>query len=105
MIQTCLCILVHYEHECLCILFTKLHHFVIVIEIRLDVEEVYSLESLLSLLLKHEKTLNKKLVISTPKEHYVVLRKTNTHFKKNLKNKMKSSHAPKNDFKKGGNKK
>jgi len=77
-----------------------------VIETKLDDEkEVFSLENLSRFLLKHEETLNNKVLITTPKEPFVALGPMKPHFKKKSHNQKKGSHAPTMNFKKGANKK
>lgn len=54
-----------------------------VMEIRLDdEEEIFSLENLSRHLLKHEKTLNNKVLISSLKDNNVNFGETRTPFKK-----------------------
>ena len=63
-------------------LSSKFGNFVTIMETRLDDEkEVFSLENLSRHLLKHEETLNNKVLIS-PKDNNVALGATKTPFKK-----------------------
>jgi len=63
-------------------LSSKFSNFVIVMETRLDDEkEVFSLKNLSRYLLKHEETLNNKVLISL-KDNNVALGATKTPFKK-----------------------
>jgi len=55
--------------------------------------------------LKHEETLNNKVLITTPKEPSVALGAMKPHFKKKNHSQKKGSYAPKKNFKNGGNKK
>jgi len=77
------------------ILSTKFNHFVTTIETKLyDKEEVFTLENLSILLLKHEETINNKTLISYPKEKNVALDATKmTLSKKKFKNHKKTAHA------------
>jgi len=80
---------------------------VIVIETRLDdEEEVFSLDNLSILLLKYEETINKKMLISSPKDQNVALGLTmTTHFKKNFRYHRKTPHVhPRRNANKYGNK-
>lgn len=62
-----------------------------VIETKLnDEEEVFSLKNLYRLLLKHEETLNKKALISSPKDNNVALGAIKTPFKKKFNHHKKS---------------
>lgn len=64
----------------------------IVIEIKLDDEkEVFSLESLSRLILKHEENFNKNMLIPSSKVQSMALGPMKTHFKKNFKNHKKIS--------------
>lgn len=69
----------------------------------MDDEEVFSLENLLRLLLKHEETLNKKVLISSPKDNNVALGETKTPFKKKFKHQKKYFLATTKKFEKKGN--
>jgi len=72
-------------------LSSKFGNFMTVIETRLDdEEEVFSFDNLFRLLLKHEKTLNKKMLILSPKDNNVALGATKTPFKKRFKHQKKS---------------
>ena len=83
-------------------LTSKFSHFVTVVETKLDDEkEVISLESLSRLLLKHEETLNKNMLIPSSKEQSVALGPMKPHFKKKFKNNKRFSSNQ--DYKKGGN--
>ena len=55
--------------------------------------------------MKHEKILNNKVLITTPKEPYVALGPMKPHLKKKNHNQKKGSYASKENFKNGGNKK
>ena len=71
-------------------LSSKFSNFVTMIEIKLDDEkEVFSLENLSWHHLKHEETLNHKVLISS-KDNNVALRATKTPFKKKFNHKKKS---------------
>lgn len=57
-----------------------------IIKTRLDdEEEVFSFDNLSRLLLKHEETLNKKMLIFSPKDNNITLEATKTLFKKMFK--------------------
>lgn len=85
-------------------LSSKFGNFVIVIETRLDEEEViFSLDNLLKLLLKYEETLNKKVLISYFKDNNVALGATKTPFKKRFKHQNKSFPSSSKKFEKKGN--
>jgi len=76
----------------------------IVIETRIDdEEEVFSLDKLSNLLVKHEETLNKKELISYPKDNNFALGETKTPFKKKFKHKKKYFLATSKNFEKKGN--
>ena len=76
----------------------------IVIEIRLDDEkEVFSLDNLFKFFLKHEETLNKKMLILSPKDNNVALGATKTPFKKRFKHQNKSYPSSSKKYEKKGN--
>jgi len=73
-------------------------------EIKLDDEEVvFSLENLSRHLLKHEETLNHKVLISSSKDNNIALGATKTPFKKKFNHKMKSYPSSSKRFEKRGN--
>jgi len=73
-------------------------------EIRLDdEEEVFSLENLSRNLLKHEETLNNKVLISSPKDNSVALGATKTPFKKKSNHQNKYYPSSSKRFEKRGN--
>lgn len=73
-------------------LASKFNHFMIVIETKLDDEkEVISLKSLSRLILKHEETFNKSMLIPSPKAHFVALGPMKTQFNKKFKSHKKFS--------------
>ena len=81
----------------------KFSNFVIIMETRLDDEkEIFSLETLTRHLLKHEETLNNKVLIS-PKDNNVALGATKTPFKKKSHHKKKSYPSFSTRFEKRGN--
>jgi len=76
----------------------------IVIETRLDdEEEVFSLDNLSRLLLKHEETLNKKILILSSKDNNIALEEIKNPFKKNFKHQKKSYPSSLKNFEKKGN--
>ena len=84
-------------------LSSKFDNFVTIIEIRLDGEEdVFSLDNLLRLFLKHENTLNKKVLISSLKDNNVALGATKTSFKNKFKHHKKSFSSTSTNFEKKG---
>jgi len=84
------------------ILSSKFSHFVTIIETRLDDEdESFSMENLSRLLLKHEDTINKKVLGSTSKDNNIASRETKPHFKKKYHKKYSDAHK---NGRKGGNK-
>ena len=85
-------------------LSSKFRNFVTVIETRLDdEEEVFTLDNLSRLLLKHEETLNKKMLTLSPKDNNVALGATKTPFKKRFKHQKKSYPSSSKKFEKKGN--
>jgi len=73
-------------------------------EIRLDdEEEFFSLENLSRHLLKHEETLNNKVLISSPKDNNIVLGETKTPFKKKFKHQNKTYPSSSKGFEKRDN--
>ena len=76
----------------------------IIIETRLDdEEELFSLENLSIFFLKYEETLNKNVLISSPKDNNVVVGVTKTPFKKNFKHQKNSFSATTKNFEKKEN--
>ena len=85
-------------------LSSKFGNFVTVIEIRLDdEEEIFSLDNLSRLLLKHEETLNKKMLILSLKDNNVTLGANKNPFNKRFKHKKKSYPSSFKKFEKKGN--
>jgi len=84
-------------------LSSKFSNFVTVMETRLDDEnEVFSLETLSRHLLKHEKTLNNKVLISS-KDNNVALGATKTPFKKKFNQQKMPYPSSSIGFEKRGN--
>jgi len=89
-------------------LSSKFINFVIVMETRIDEtriddeKEFFSLENLSRHLLKHEETLNNKVLIS-PKDNNVALRATKTPFKNKFNHQKRSYPSSSIGFEKRGN--
>lgn len=66
-------------------------------------EEGFSLENLSRLLLKKKKTLNTKVLISSPKDNNIVLGETKTPFNNKFKHQNKSFFTTFRKFEKKGN--